>query len=322
MMTVLRTQWQIWRAQWLARRVPAAEQITLNRRNLFIFPTKTGWIYLALTAAIFLLGSNYENNLVLALAYLLFSLFVVSMHYCHFNVSRLQISAQPAGHCYAGQSLRFVMTLRNAHAPRFDLQLTAPDGMGEQLATLHETEQLGVTFLAPKRGWLSPGRVKIASHWPLGLLECWTWLDLKQTGMVYPAPQRCDIQLQADPHLGNQPELTSGQYTQGMDEMQGIRPYRPGESLSLIAWKQVAQGRGMVSKDFATPLPVQCWLELQKTTGIDLEERLSKLCFQVQTLSQQGTQYGLLLGTHRIMPNSGDTHLQACLKALALYEIH
>ena len=172
--------------------------------------------------------------------------------------------------------------------------------MGEHLATLQESDQLGVTFLAPQRGWLSPGRIKLASHWPLGLLECWTWLDLKQTGLVYPAPQRCEIELQPDALPGAHPEPASGQYTHGMDEMQGVRPYRPGESLSQIAWKQVAQGKGFVSKDFATPLPVQCWLELQKTTGLDLEEKLSKLRYQIQTLDQQGTLYGLLLGSHRI----------------------
>ena len=105
-----------------------------------------------------------------------------------------------------------------------------------------------------------------------------------------------------------------------MDEMQGVRPYRPGESLSQIAWKQVAQGRGMVSKEFMTPLPAQCWLELHKTSGTTLEERLSRLCYQVQTLEQQGVRYGLLLGQQSIPPGEGNMHQTACLTALALYE--
>ena len=61
-------------------------------------------------------------------------------------------------------------------------------------------------------------------------------------------------------------QLPSGQ-TAGMDEIQGKRPYRSGESLSQIAWKQVAQGRGLVSKEFMTPIPQLCWLELQKHRG-------------------------------------------------------
>ena len=112
-------QWHTWRSNWLNRRVPPATALTLSRRNLFIFPTRTGGWYLVLTLAIFLLGSNYENNLVLALSYLLFSLFVVSMHYCHFNVSRLRVTAESGQHCYAGQSLRFALTLHNDQAPRY-----------------------------------------------------------------------------------------------------------------------------------------------------------------------------------------------------------
>jgi uncharacterized protein (DUF58 family) len=318
----LRRLWQRRMSAWLEHRIPPAPRYHLNRHNLFIFPSHTGWVYLGLTVAIFLLGSNYENNLVLALAYLLFSLFVVSMHYCHYNLSGLSVETITAPTGYAGQSVRFLVQLQTAR-PRFDLQLSAQGGLGEHLPELEQRAQLGVTFVATRRGWLHPGRLQIASHWPLGLLRCWTALDLQQTGLVYPQPLRCDLQLQA----GNTPQAeqnapASTSQTAGMDEMQGLRPYRVGESLSQIAWKQVAQGRGMVSKEFMTPIPLRCWLELQKTTGVDLDERLSKLCYQVNTLEQQGSQYGLLLGSQTIPPHDGVDHQTRCLTALALYENH
>lgn len=318
----LRQAWQQRMNAWLDRRIPPASQYRLSHHNLFIFPSHTGWVYLCLTVAIFLLGSNYENNLVLALAYLLFSLFVISMHYCHYNLSGLTVEALTAPTGYAGQSLRFLVQLQTER-PRYDLQLSAMDGLGEHLPTLENREQLGVTFIAARRGWLQPGRLRIASQWPLGLLECWTQLDLQQTGLAYPRPLLCELQLQA----GNTPQAESNapasiSQTAGMDEMQGVRPYRSGESLSQIAWKQVAQGRGLVSKEFMTPIPQLCWLELQKTAGLDLEERLSKLCYQLQTLEQQGAHYGLLLGSQSITPGEGALHQTHCLTALALYENH
>ncbi len=98
----LHQAWQQRMTAWLDHRIPPASQYRLNRHNLFIFPSHTGWVYLCLTVAIFLLGSNYENNLVLALAYLLFSLFVVSMHYCHYNLSGLTVDAMTAPTGYAG----------------------------------------------------------------------------------------------------------------------------------------------------------------------------------------------------------------------------
>ena len=65
----------------------------------------------------------------LALAYLLFSLFVVSMHYCHYNLSGL-VDALSAPTGYAGQSLRFLVQLQTER-PRYDLQLSAMDGLGD-----------------------------------------------------------------------------------------------------------------------------------------------------------------------------------------------
>lgn len=316
----LRQRWQQRIADWLDQRIPPASQVRLDRHNLFIFPSRTGWIYLCLTAAIFLLGSNYENNLVLALAYLLFSLFVISIFHCHQNLNGLIAEAVTSPTGYAGQSLRFAVQLQTDR-PRYDLQLSASGGLGEHLPELQNREQAGVTFVTSQRGWLRPGRLRISSHWPLGLLECWSQLDLRQTGLLYPQPLLCDIQLQSDEQLSADSDATASPHqAAGMDEMQGVRPYRPGESLSQIAWKQVAQGRGMVSKEFMTPLPAQCWLELHKTPGNALEERLSRLCYQVQTLEQQGVRYGLLLGQQSIPPGEGSMHQTACLTALALYE--
>ena len=316
-----RQRWQQYRDDWLDRRIPPASQVRLDRHNLFIFPSRIGWIYLALVVAIFLLGSNYENNLVLALAYLLFSLFVISIHYCHANLSGLQLEAIAPQPVYAGQPLRFQLRLQSGVRTRYDLQLNADGAVGEHLPTLSDRDQLGVSFLTGQRGWLRPGRLRLSCQWPLGLLECWTLLDLQQIGLVYPQSMRCDIQLQADDHQpADTATAASPRQNGGMDEMQGVRPYRPGESLNQIAWKQVARGRGLVSKEFMTPLPGQCWLELQKTPGNTLEERLSRLCYQVQQLAQQQVQYGLLLGHQRIVPGSGEIHQTACLTALALYE--
>jgi Uncharacterized conserved protein (some members contain a von Willebrand factor type A (vWA) domain) len=319
----LQHRWQQRMADWLAQRIPPAAQITLNRHNLFIFPSRTGGVYLALTAAIFLLGSNYENNLVLALAYLLFSLFVISMHYCHFNLSGLHIEAIPTSTSYAGKTVRFQIQIHTRSRRRYDLHLTADGAIGEHLPELAAQDQLGVSFLTQRRGWLHPGRLRLSSQWPLGLLQCWTLIDLQQRVLVYPQPQPCELQLQADDAMASGDRAVSAHHqTTGMDEIQGVRPYRPGESLSQIAWKQVAQGRGWVSKEFSTPLPEQCWLELRKTPGYTLEEKLSHLCYQLQLLERQGSRYGLLLGQQRIPPGAGEPHQTACLTALALYEEH
>lgn len=39
-----------------------------------------------------------------------------------------------------------------------------------------------------RRGWLRPGRLRVESRFPLGLLVAWSWVDLRQQALVYPRP--------------------------------------------------------------------------------------------------------------------------------------
>ncbi len=90
-----RTRWQ---QGWLARRIPPARQITLQGRCLFILPTRLGLWYLLVMLAIYLLGTNYQNNLVLLVAYGLGSLFMVTMWLTHRNLLGLSLlGARRAG---------------------------------------------------------------------------------------------------------------------------------------------------------------------------------------------------------------------------------
>ena len=65
--------------RWLARRLPSARQIVLDQRRIFIFPTGYGFFYLLVAALLFIGGINYENNLILALSFLMASLFLVAI---------------------------------------------------------------------------------------------------------------------------------------------------------------------------------------------------------------------------------------------------
>ena len=57
--------------RWLTRRLPAARQIVLNQKRIFIFPTGYGFFYLLVAGLLFIGGINYENNLILALSFLM-----------------------------------------------------------------------------------------------------------------------------------------------------------------------------------------------------------------------------------------------------------
>ena len=67
--------WQRNANNWLNKRIPAATRFSLNHKNIFIFPSRFGGLYLFLCLGLFILGTNYQNNLMILLCYFLVSLF-------------------------------------------------------------------------------------------------------------------------------------------------------------------------------------------------------------------------------------------------------
>ena len=65
--------------RWLSRRLPRSGRVVLNQKRIFIFPTGYGFFYLLVASLLFIGGINYENNLILALSFLLASLFLVAI---------------------------------------------------------------------------------------------------------------------------------------------------------------------------------------------------------------------------------------------------
>lgn len=317
--------WQQRWNRWLAHRLPPASQVQLQHKTLFIFPSRFGALYLLMVLLLYLLSTNFQNNLILAMSLLLLSLFITCIWHCYRNLAGLQISALSTAPHFVGQSLRFSVQISADERPRYALQLSAAEGAAELLPELHQQASLGVTFHPLRRGWFKPGRLRLSSHYPLGLLRCWTLLDLQQQALIYPAPIAGPLPLSPGPGTDeNSPtdsavHLPRGGQRSGNDELVGVRPYRPGESPSQIAWRQHAQGRGLFSKEFAAEPWQHSWLRLAHTPGQDLEERLSRLSYAVVQLDQQQQGYGLDLGTWHLDPASGAGQRLAALEALALY---
>lgn len=309
-------QWiAAWRQRWLARRIPPAPEIRLHRGNLFILPSRFGLGYLLLCLALFVLGTNYQNNLILALTLLLLSLFVTSIWHAYFNLAGLTVSAEPLALGQVDSPLPVSLRVTAPH-PVQSLRLDHPQALGCQLARLTHSERLTLLFTPCRRGPFAPGRVTLQSHYPLGLLRCWTHLDLAQQTLVAPRPVPCALPLTG---LAGQGQHAQQALHAPPEELAELRPYRPGEPLSRLAWRQLAQGRGKLTKVFDAPQGPAQWLDLAQTPGTDLELRLGQLCHQVLQLSQRQHPFGLKLANWQLPPDSGPEQTRQALSALARF---
>lgn len=305
---------------WLDRRIPSASEYRLDLRSIFIFPSKFGWAFILMLLALFILGTNYQNNLMLLLCYFLLALLLINLFISYLNFAQLSVKLGKLAPSYSGEKAQLPLWF-DQHDNKASGKLLlhfwqAKTGIEVDLDNLNNPVCLEQP--AEKRGWLDFPRVTINSYYPLGLFRCWTHLNFNGKCLIYPAPLACHIQLSAIEGGQSDSHLTG--HTPGQDEFESLKNYQQGEPLNHVAWKQVAKGQGMLSKEFVSQTSALCYLQLTPCQGQALEKTLSQLCYQVRTLSQQGTPFGLKLGEQIVGPSSGEQHQQACLAALALYQ--
>src|SRR3954470_9033654 len=90
--------------QWWQARLPLADTLTLTQRNVYILPTRPGFM-LGLTLLVLIIASiNYQLNLGYLLTFLLTGCAVVGMHVCHGTLRGLTMNLAPPDAQFAGTS--------------------------------------------------------------------------------------------------------------------------------------------------------------------------------------------------------------------------
>lgn len=305
---------------WLDRRNPRKNQHLLKLNNLYIFPTKRGFLFLFLVTVIWLLGTNYQNNLILSLTFLLLSIFIVSILHTYANLAGLEIQLSGAANAYAGEEVDFYFRIKNKTKQDSDsifLQWQSSTIDSKSIAVEKSQDQtVHVSLSAPKRGVLTPKRLLVETEYPLGLLRCWTWLNFDAHAFVYPKP--VEYPLWNDTAEGE--DVDGDHPVKGGDDFNALSDYRPGDPLKHVAWKLYARDRGLYTKEFSQNVSREKWLDFSKVNAPDSEAKLSGLCYWALQLFQQDENYGLLLPGEKIAPDKGENHKARVLELLARFE--
>ncbi|MFK7816929.1 MAG: DUF58 domain-containing protein [Gammaproteobacteria bacterium] len=301
---------------WLNRRIPPQNSITLNQKSIFIFPTRIGFAFSILLLALLLAAINYENSLIFGLTFWLASVFFVTIFHTFRNLSGIKFELQKTGTGFVGEDIEFIVKVsRPENSKREGIQLGWPNEV-KQWAELRETHDTAVQLFvnAKQRGWLNPNRLLIETYYPLGLLRAWTWIDLNTKAIIYPKPIFHDFTFT---NLGDDEE---GELTQriGSDDFHDMRNYHPGDSPRHILWRSYARQDELLVKQFAAYTDSSLILDWHQLEG-ETELRLSRLTGMALNAYKSDKEFGLKLPYLEIKPNTGKSHLDSVLKALALY---
>lgn len=307
------------RAREWARRRQGSDHLplALDRRRIYILPTRLGTIYAFTLVSMLLASLNYNNSMGFALTFLLGGLALVAMVHCHRNLAGLVVEGIGAGEAFAGSPVALRVGCENPSAvSRYALTLeceqheTTVAGIAAGARTLIELE-----LPTEQRGVLRPQRLVLSTRFPLGLFRAWTWLHVPVELVVYPRPAGQQVL----PATAVSDRGVLEPHRRGDEDFRGFRDYRPGDSPRHVAWKAVARGGPLLVKDFAGAGRTPQILDLDAVDGGGLETRLAQLTQWVLLLDRQAASFGLALPGERILPAGGAEQRRRCLAALARY---
>jgi uncharacterized protein (DUF58 family) len=314
----LRGYWQLRMASWVRRRQGLdVLPLTLQRRRIYILPTRAGVGFMLLLFLMLVAGLNYANSLALFLTFLLVGFGLVAMQQCHRNLLGTCLQAAIALPTFARRPgalqlafenpsslprLRIAAGLEQAPTSLFDL---APNGR----------QRVELTVVAAARGLVHIDRLKLTTTHPFGLFRAWTWIHTPLRMVVYPRPVGV-LPMPTDA-ANKSGKLAKG--GAGADEWLGLRPFRDGDSPRQVDWKAYAREAPLLVKEYSSSGGELRMFRFERLPGLSAEQRLEQMARWVVDAEAQGERYGIELPAMRVAPDRGPEHRHHCLRVLALH---
>lgn len=305
-------------SKWIEKRIPKAASLRLQQHQVFILPSLAGLAFLMMLGGMLVAAINFQNSLIYAVTFLLFSLFVINIIQTWRNLAGIHVTASGVKPIFLGEHAHFNLMIEGHkkahHYIRVITEYSSDQGSSGVLSPT------GLTLICESeaRGYLHLPRFKIESRYPLGLAVAWSYIDLDQKTLVYPYPienKWLDKYQDNDVESDNEVIFST---KAGVDDFTGLKPYAMGDGVNRIAWKALSKGQGLLTKHFNAQSGIDTWLNLNHFEG-SIEYRLSCMCYWVLQFHEAQRTYGLDLGNLTIQPSAGDAHKNAALQALALY---
>lgn len=315
-----------WFRRWWQSRLPHTDTWLLGQRNIYILPTKAGLTF-ALTLLVMLLAAiNYQLNLGFALTFLLAGAGLVSMHLTHGNLRGLTLHLRPAGAVFAGDPALLEVVITNPGRQRHALALhfldagavDSPRGGGFAWCDAPAQGQASahVSTVPPRRGWHPVPTLVLETVFPFGLFRAWAIWRPAGRVLAWPRPEH------------PAPPLPLAASSAGQDrpaarlagsELDGVRPWRRGDSMRQVAWKKVARSGELVSRETTGSARRELWLQWADAQAGDVEQRLARLSAWVLLADREALACGLRLPGCELAPGQGELHRRAALDALAAW---
>ncbi|CAN5132061.1 DUF58 domain-containing protein [soil metagenome] len=298
------------------RRGPETD-LTLRHRRIFVLPSKAGLLFSATLITLLIAAINYQLSLGYLLTFGLGATAWLGLHWSFANLAGLRFTAARSTPVFAGELAAFEFEASDTRRRnRFAIRVGSATGDVVFHVERNGSRRATIEALTETRGWFEAPRTTIETRFPLGLWRAWSYWQPAMRCLVYPRPEQPAHPLPMASAFGAE-STGSGP---GNESVASLRPYLPGDSPRIIAWKAYARSGSdlLVSKQFEGSTQGELWLDERLTGSGNREAAISRLTAWVLEADSASMEYGLRVGAAVLGPASGPAHRDACLEALAL----
>lgn len=303
-------------SQLLRDRGSEAGPIVLNRRRIYILPTRHGVLFGALLLTMLVGSINYSLSLGYVLTFLLGGIAMAGILQTYKNLQGISIDDGGALPAFSGENASFTLLI-SAPGPRFSIKLRVQE-VEPVLFDLNDANSQRITISVPavRRGRLRPGRFTLFTSYPLGLFRAWSYVQFDHAATIYPIPATTSLEFKGSGENGSALRVST---QEGSEDFAGLRAWQPGDSPRQVAWKVAARNDELATKRFSDTEGRTVIFDWGQLANMDNETRLSQLTRWVLDAEQKNLNYGLRIPGMLIDPGNGGPHRHRCLEALALF---
>jgi uncharacterized protein (DUF58 family) len=291
-------------------------QFSHNKR-LYIVPTFNGMKLFGLCFILLFTGLIYANNFIMFFNFLLFSLFICSMFYTHFNLNQVKVLKTSVDSSFAGQKSLVHFIIKNESSlPKYMLKIKFPKNENFFMEELtipvilpHQTLDFCQSFLLKKRGHYQLGKLELWTSFPFSFFKAFTFFEFSTHFYIYPQPKKYNFHLEQLPSFNKEEEDSSLELT----------PFQMGHSYRHIHWKKYATTQSLVLKTMAQENKQDFLIPGDDlVAGHNLDDQLSFLSYIVADLMGNGLTFGLKFRDTYFSPNSDSYQHKKILETLSI----
>ncbi len=299
----------------ITERFPEVVQGKVGQRQLFVLPSLNGVLWLVLALVIWLTGINYQNGLVLIIAYLMGSIWLAAMWLCYRNLHGLQYHISAIRHAEAGEQAEVDIAFSSKRT-RYDIAVRCTTGEWRYTDVSSDSQgSVRVLVDLPHRGVFRLPALRLETRQPFDLAVVWSQLRLSCELLAYPVAKSAMVNAIPTDASASEHERPSNR-----GDVDGLTEWQAGQETKHLRWQHYLLTGEARLLHFAEPAGAQSqMIALDQYSHLGLEAALSAMAERANHYHEHEIAFGLSLGNQTIDINAGAQHLSNVREALARY---